>query len=567
MDLIKTLLVYMMMVVSAATEAAPALTPPPADSLPSAAPYVTPSLAPTAVPTLAPTAPPVPYTTLYVGDRGDEVKKLQRRLTELGYLDDTIDGIYGQNTKKAVERFQYYNNLKVDGIAGKATQATLYESTAVVTAPPNITRGPALTPTATVPVSVSVPIYYINEDGQLLRRVDMTCYGTTTIYANGNYVGPDYVLTSSSSVTVSVQNGRAVPASVTFRYQKRSTPAPTEPAMVIVPVYYTTEDGAMLHQTSASLYRGSTSYVNASLFVIPADYQLIGSSSVAVTVTAQGAATPSTVIFRCQYIGATAAPATEVPATEIPATEVPATEVPATEVPATEVPATEVPATEVPATEVPATEVPATEVPATEVPATEVPATEVPATEVPATEVPATEVPATEVPATEVPATEVPATEVPATEVPATEVPATEVPATEVPATEVPATEVPATEIPATPVPSGLTAGGGTLRLNGTALAFTWYLDEAQRPMLSLKALARAAEWDYAPGSACTVLGHSLLAAYDDGGISALTIDGQSHSGNGRVWEGDLYVNFAFLQALGMDTSLSGDTLSISFPE
>ena len=43
------------------------------------------------------------YTTLYAGDRGEDVKKLQRRLTELGYLNDTIDGIYGQNTKKAVE--------------------------------------------------------------------------------------------------------------------------------------------------------------------------------------------------------------------------------------------------------------------------------------------------------------------------------------------------------------------------------------------------------------------------------------------------------------------------------
>ena len=106
MDLIKTLLVYMMMVVSAATEASPALTPPPAASLPSATPYV--SQAPTASPSPSPSPSPTPiqYTTLYVGDRGDEVKKLQRRLTELGYLNDTIDGIYGQNTKRAVERFQ-----------------------------------------------------------------------------------------------------------------------------------------------------------------------------------------------------------------------------------------------------------------------------------------------------------------------------------------------------------------------------------------------------------------------------------------------------------------------------
>ena len=40
MDLIKTLLVYMMIVIGSATEAAPAVTPPP-ESLPVPTPYVT----------------------------------------------------------------------------------------------------------------------------------------------------------------------------------------------------------------------------------------------------------------------------------------------------------------------------------------------------------------------------------------------------------------------------------------------------------------------------------------------------------------------------------------------
>ena len=118
MDLIKTLLVYMMVMVSGAVEAAPAVTPPPA-ALPTATPApITPApvtLAPTLIPTLAPTATPNRYTTLYVGDRGEAVRKLQRRLTELKYLNDKIDGVYGKNTKKAVERLQYYNGLSVDG--------------------------------------------------------------------------------------------------------------------------------------------------------------------------------------------------------------------------------------------------------------------------------------------------------------------------------------------------------------------------------------------------------------------------------------------------------------------
>ena len=91
MDLIKTLLVYMVMVVSGATEASPALTPPPPQAQPSETPALVETAAPSQAPTLAPTfsaAPtmtptPTPYTTLQVGDRGEDVKKLQRRLAEL----------------------------------------------------------------------------------------------------------------------------------------------------------------------------------------------------------------------------------------------------------------------------------------------------------------------------------------------------------------------------------------------------------------------------------------------------------------------------------------------------
>ena len=54
MDLMKTLLVYMMLVVGSSTETAPAVTPPPAQ--PTATAYVT--AVPTAIPTAVPTAVP-----------------------------------------------------------------------------------------------------------------------------------------------------------------------------------------------------------------------------------------------------------------------------------------------------------------------------------------------------------------------------------------------------------------------------------------------------------------------------------------------------------------------------
>lgn len=57
---------------------------------------------------------------LKVGSRGKEVEKLQKDLKALGY-DVAVDGIYGQATKKAVEKFQVSANIQKDGIAGKAT--------------------------------------------------------------------------------------------------------------------------------------------------------------------------------------------------------------------------------------------------------------------------------------------------------------------------------------------------------------------------------------------------------------------------------------------------------------
>ena len=55
------------------------------------------------------------------GSRGDEVREIQTRLAALGYYGGTIDGIYGTQTKKAVQKFQQDRGLTADGIAGKQT--------------------------------------------------------------------------------------------------------------------------------------------------------------------------------------------------------------------------------------------------------------------------------------------------------------------------------------------------------------------------------------------------------------------------------------------------------------
>ena len=65
-------------------------------------------------------------STLYNGCSGNEVKKLQQALINLGFLSGTADGKFGNKTEEAVRRFQKANKLDVDGLAGKMTQEILY---------------------------------------------------------------------------------------------------------------------------------------------------------------------------------------------------------------------------------------------------------------------------------------------------------------------------------------------------------------------------------------------------------------------------------------------------------
>ena len=69
-----------------------------------------------------------PRTILKRGMKGDDVRRLQQRLMELGYALHKYgaDGEYGSETATAVKAFQRDRGLQVDGIAGEATLAALY---------------------------------------------------------------------------------------------------------------------------------------------------------------------------------------------------------------------------------------------------------------------------------------------------------------------------------------------------------------------------------------------------------------------------------------------------------
>ena len=61
------------------------------------------------------------YTVSRLGSKGEEVRRIQKKLRELGYYSGNIDGIYGSATKKAVIAFQKNCGITADGIAGAKT--------------------------------------------------------------------------------------------------------------------------------------------------------------------------------------------------------------------------------------------------------------------------------------------------------------------------------------------------------------------------------------------------------------------------------------------------------------
>ena len=93
-----------------------------------------------------PTPDPSQYTSLSKDMRSEVVQAMQERLIELGYLDDSADGVFGNNTLIAVKFFQQDAGFDVDGIASPEMQALLFSEDA----PRRATPSPSPDPSATV---------------------------------------------------------------------------------------------------------------------------------------------------------------------------------------------------------------------------------------------------------------------------------------------------------------------------------------------------------------------------------------------------------------------------------
>lgn len=173
MDFLKSLMLYMSLTFATSVQAVPTpevtpvpTTPPavvetavPAEDPMAAVTAALPTMQVTSEPTAAPAptiTPNTRYTNVKQGQRGDNVKKLQKRLIELGYLEKgNADGVFGNQTRRALVAFQQANGLGADGIAGDSTQTHLYENPDVITGPLLATPTPA--PTATPEPTIAAP--------------------------------------------------------------------------------------------------------------------------------------------------------------------------------------------------------------------------------------------------------------------------------------------------------------------------------------------------------------------------------------------------------------------------
>ena len=102
----------------------------------------------------AATATPAPSNgTLRVGSTGTDVKSLQQKLIELGFLSGGADGIYGVKTAAAVRAYQKANKLSADGVAGQKTLSSLGSASAAKnnTSSSNTTTASTTTQTSTKP--------------------------------------------------------------------------------------------------------------------------------------------------------------------------------------------------------------------------------------------------------------------------------------------------------------------------------------------------------------------------------------------------------------------------------
>ncbi|MGN1367281.1 MAG: peptidoglycan-binding protein [Aristaeellaceae bacterium] len=126
-------------------------------------------------------APTVAFQkTLKYEAKGETVKEVQRRLTELGYYEGNISGNFLGHTRNAVKALQAQNALEADGIIGEQTWNVLFNDPDVRGANDAPKPTPAPTP---IPYAITVDVtnqvttvYGLDENGEYTKIVrQMLC--------------------------------------------------------------------------------------------------------------------------------------------------------------------------------------------------------------------------------------------------------------------------------------------------------------------------------------------------------------------------------------------------------
>jgi hypothetical protein len=110
---------------------------------------------------------------LSLGSHGDEVRRVEQRLSSLGLYTGSIDGEFGGGVQSAVKAFQRTRNLEPDGVVGSDTWSALFPGSSAPAAPSLVSQPMAqrcLALTGTFETSTGAPECFCglagNFDGQ-----------------------------------------------------------------------------------------------------------------------------------------------------------------------------------------------------------------------------------------------------------------------------------------------------------------------------------------------------------------------------------------------------------------
>ena len=149
------------------------------------------------------------------GDRCDGVADLQIALQDAGFNPGEIDGVFGANTRLAVQEFQYYHGLVEDGVVGANTAIALGFS-------PEMYCGSTAVSTATSPIGNGTTAWVQTEGSPLnVRSGPGVDYSLVTSLPNGSAVS---LATGAEHDWVQLSEGGWVAAAwLTFEPQSSET--------------------------------------------------------------------------------------------------------------------------------------------------------------------------------------------------------------------------------------------------------------------------------------------------------------------------------------------------------